>query len=99
MGECANDRRIGIGAELGPDQERIARREEIIGRDGIMQNRKALGINSLVHKVPLHSMGNRQQMPLLAMPQRPSKTLHVSDRWRTTEPFEPAAPPASRGEC
>ena len=98
MGERADDRRIGFGAELGADEERIARRVEVVGRDRVVKHGESLGIDALLHQVVFHGVRNGQQMRLMAMPQGGRETLHMADRRRAAEAFEPAAPPTGGGE-
>ena len=83
MGERADDRRIGVGAELGANQERIARRVEVVGRDRVVQYGESLGVDALLHQVAFHGVRNGEQMRLMAMPQRGRETLHVADRRRS----------------
>ena len=93
MSERADNRRIGFGAVLGPNDERIASRVEIIGRHGVVQHGEPFRRNSLIHEVLFHGMGNGEQMRLMAVPEGGSKALDVADRGRAAEAFEPAAPP------
>ena len=97
MSECADDRRIGFGTVLGPNDERIAGRVEVVGRHRVVQDGEPLRRNSLIHEVLFHGVGNGEQMRLMAMPQRRGEALDVADRGRAAEAFEPAAPPAGGG--
>ena len=98
MSERADDRRIGFRAELGADQQRIARGEEVVGRDGVVQHGETLGGDSLLHQVAFHGVRDGEQMRLMAMPRGRGEALHVADRRRAAEAFEPAAPPTGGGK-
>ena len=78
--------------------ERIARGEEVVGRDCVVQYGEAFGRNALLHEVTFYGVGDGEQMGLMAMPNGGGETLHVADRGWAAEAFEPAAPPTCGGK-
>ncbi len=93
MPERADDRRVGIGPELGPHRQWRADRHELFRRQRIMQHGDFVRRDALLDKVLLHRAGDGQQMRLIAVPSGGGETLHVADRLRAANAFEPPAPP------
>src|SRR5262249_34148534 len=52
--ECTYDGRIRLGAMFGTDDERVARRIEIVGGDRVVQHGKSLSRDALLHEMLLY---------------------------------------------
>jgi hypothetical protein len=98
VGECADDRRVVVGAQFGAHDERIALGVKIVGRHRVVEYGESLGRDALIHEMLLHGIGDGEQMRLAPVPNRGGEALNVADRWRPAQVFQPATPPACGGE-
>ena len=52
----------GVGAEFGPHKEWIARGEEVVGRNCVVQDGEAVGLDSLLYEVLFDGVRDGEQV-------------------------------------